>query len=450
MARDMTSGNPLPLIFRFFIPLFLGNLFQQLYSMVDSIIVGKFVGVNALAGVGATGAFNFLILGFAMGACGGFGIMFGQRFGAKDFKGMRNYIANSYYLTIIISAILTPITMLYCRKILIVMNTPDEILEDAYRYIIIILAGIIVSMLYNITAAILRSIGDSKTPLFALMGASLINIILDLVFVLVFHLGTFGVGLATVISQGVSGIVCMVYMYKKYEVLQFERGEIKIDTIKMVHLLGTGIPMALQFSITAIGTIIIQVAVNGLGAIAVAAMTAGGKICMLFNGAFEMIGMSMATYCSQNKGALEYGRIRKGVKASFILMIAACIITISVVQLLGHQVALLFIDRSQTQIMSYIILFIRYNSFSFPMLGTLFVLRNTLQGMGYSFIAMFAGVSELIGRAAVAFLLVGKLGFEGACLANPAAWLLADFILVVSYIYAVKRMNQYEKENVLA
>ncbi len=412
--------------------------------MVDSIVVGKFVGVDALAGVGATGAFNFLILGFAMGICGGFGIMFGQRFGAKDYKGMRNYIANAYYLTIVISLILTPTTMLLCRKILLLMNTPTQILEEAYNYIIVILAGIAVSMFYNIAASVLRSIGDSKTPLFALIGASILNILLDLLFVIVFHMGTFGAGAATVISQAVSGFVCMLYMYRKYDVLKFKQGEMKIDTTKMIYLLGTGIPMALQFSITAVGTIIIQSAVNGLGTVAVAAMTAGSKISMLFNGALEMIGMSMATFCSQNKGAREYGRIRMGVRAGFMIMIMACIVIITVIQLLGHQVALLFIDESETQIMKYILLYLDYNSYFFPMLGALFVLRNALQGMGYSVIAMSAGVSELIGRAAVAVLLVGRLGFEGACLANPAAWLMADLILIISYVYAVKRMNQQE------
>ncbi|MEG1741389.1 MAG: MATE family efflux transporter [Acetivibrio sp.] len=447
MVKDMTTGKPLPLIFRFFIPLLLGNLFQQFYSMVDSIIVGKFVGVNALAGVGATGALNFLILGFAMGICGGFGIMFGQKFGAKDYKGMRNYIANAYYLTLAISGVLTPLTMIFCRKILVLMKTPDEIMEEAYAYIIVILAGIVVSMFYNIAAAVLRAIGDSKTPLYALIGASILNIGLDLLFVLEFHMGTFGVGLDTVISQGVSGFVCIIYMYKKYEILQFQKGEKKADATKMVHLLGTGIPMALQFSITAIGSIIIQSAVNSLGAIAVAAMTAGSKINMLFSGALEMIGMSVATYCSQNRGAREDKRIRSGVRSGIFLTCISCGIVITIIQLLGKEIALLFIDESQVQIMKYIIMFLKYNSDCFLLLGILFVMRNALQGMGYSFIAMFAGVSELIGRLVVAFALVETMGFEGVCLANPVAWFLADVILVLSYVYAVKKMKEKEKQS---
>lgn len=444
--KDMTTGKPITLLIKFFIPLLMGNLFQQFYSMVDSIIVGKFVGVNALAGVGATGAFNFLILGFAMGICGGFGIMFGQRFGAKDYKGMRNYIANSFYLTIGVAAVLTPLTMIFCRQILILMQTPEEILEEAYSYIIVILAGIIVTMLYNIAAAILRAIGDSKTPLYALIGASLLNIGLDLLFVLVFHMGTFGVGVATVIAQGVSGLVCIIYMFRKYEILQFHKGEYRADTLKMVHLMGLGIPMALQFSITAIGSVMIQTAVNGLGAIAVAAIAAGSKVSMVFAGVFEMIGMAMATYSSQNKGAREYGRIKQGVKAGFIMTAAGCVVTITIVQLLGREIALLFIDSSEVDIMDKIMLYLRFNSFAYPCLGTLLVLRSTLQGIGYSFIAMLAGVSELLGRGLVAFCMVGSLGYFGVCMANPAAWIFADIILVISYIYAVKKMNIEEKQ----
>lgn len=444
--KDMTTGRPISLLTKFFIPLLMGNLFQQFYSMVDSIIVGKFVGVNALAGVGATGAFNFLILGFAMGICGGFGIMFGQRFGARDYKGMRNYIANSLYLTVAVAGILTPITMIFCRQILLLMQTPVEILEEAYSYIIVILAGILVTMLYNIAAAILRAIGDSKTPLYALIGASLINIALDLLFVLVFHMGTFGVGVATVIAQGISGLFCFLYMFRKYEILKFHEGEYRADRLKMVHLMGLGIPMALQFSITAIGSVMIQTAVNGLGAIAVAAVAAGSKVSMIFSGVFEMIGMAMATYSSQNKGAREYERIKQGVKAGFIMAAIGCVVTITVVQLLGRQIALLFIDSGEVEIMDKIVLYLRFNSFAYPCLGTLLVLRSTLQGIGYSFIAMLAGVSELLGRGLVAFFMVGSLGFFGVCMANPAAWIFADIILVISYIYGIKKLNIEEKQ----
>lgn len=442
MIKDMTEGKPIKLIFQFFIPLILGNLFQQLYNMVDSAIVGKFVGVNALAGVGATGSINFLIIGFATGVCGGFGIMFGQKFGARDYKGMRRYIANSYYLVAAISGILTPVTLLSCRQVLILMDTPPEILQDAYNYIIVIFSGICVTMLYNTVSAILRSIGDSRTPLYALIGSSIINIILDFVLVVGFQMGTMGAGIATVIAQGISGIICLIYMYRKYEILHFEKGEGRFEGIKAVHLLGLGIPMALQFSITAIGTIIIQSAVNGLGAAAVAAMSTGSKISMVFSGALEMLGMAMATYCSQNMGAKKYDRIKSGIWAGMILAAGACVVIISAILLLGRSVTLLFLDADQTAIIEDALKFLRLNAFCYPLLGFLFILRNSLQGMGYSAISMLAGVSELIARTAVAFICVAPLGYMGICLANPAAWLMADVILIFSYMYAKKRILQ--------
>lgn len=440
MIKDMTEGKPIKLIFQFFIPLILGNLFQQLYNMVDSAIVGKFVGVNALAGVGATGSINFLILGFAIGVCGGFGIMFGQKFGARDYHGMRRYIANSYYLIAIISAVLTPLTMLSCRAVLIWMDTPPEIIEDAYNYIIVIFAGISVTMLYNTVSSVLRAIGDSKTPLYALIGSSIINIALDFLFVVGFDMGTMGAGIATVIAQAVSGIVCLWYMYRKYEILRFQHGEGKFVGIMAVHLLGLGIPMALQFSITAIGTIIIQAAVNSLGAAAVASMTTGSKICNVFSGALEMLGMAMATYCSQNMGARKYDRIKSGVDAGLILTAGTCAVIISAILLLGRPITLMFLDADQAEIIENTLVFIRWNAFCFPFLGILFILRNALQGMGYSAISMLAGISELIGRAFVAFMCIKPLGYLGGCLANPAAWLMADIILLFSYLYAKKRI----------
>lgn len=440
MIQDMTTGKPIKLIFQFFIPLILGNLFQQLYNMVDSAIVGKFVGVNALAGVGATGSLNFLIIGFAMGICGGFGIMFGQKFGARDYHAMRRYIANSYYLVAIISLILTPATVIFCRQFLIWMDTPAEIIEDAYRYIVVIFGGIGVTMLYNTASAVLRAIGDSRTPLYALIGSSIINIILDFVLVVGFDMGTIGASIATVTAQAVSGIACLFYMYKKYEILRFQKGEGKLEGTLSVHLLGMGIPMALQFSITAIGTIIIQTAVNGLGAAAVAAMTTGSKISTVFSGALEMLGMAMATYCSQNMGAKKYSRIKSGVRAGVILAAVSCVVLILIVIFLERPITLLFLDKSQTEIIENTIIFIRWNAFCYPFLGLLFILRNALQGMGYSAISMLAGVSELIGRCLVAFLCIDSLGYVGGCLANPAAWVFADVILIFSYLYAKKKV----------
>ena len=439
---DMTQGVIWKQLLEFSVPMMIGLIFQQFYNTVDTIVVGKFVGVNALAGVGATGSINFLILGFAMGITIGFGVKVGQRFGAKDYEGMRNYVANGFYLIIIISAIMTPLTMYFCKDILELTGTPEEIFSDSYNYLIWILAGTFFSMLYNATSAILRAIGDSRTPLFVLLFSSVLNIILDLLFVLAFHMGTTGVAVATVASQGISGILCLFYMFWHYEELRIRKEEFRVSLEKMAALLKQGIPMALQFSITAVGGVILQSAVNSLGSVSVAAMTAGNKISFIFSSAFESMGTTMATYCSQNLGAKEYGRIRKGIRCACLISGCLCVFSFAVVWLAGRYIALLFIDAGEMELMGQIQLFLRVISSFYPFLILIFILRNSLQAMGYSFIAMFAGVFELVGRASVAFGLVGKLGFLGVAFASPAAWVLADVILVTTYFSVVRKFPQ--------
>lgn len=447
MTRDMTSGHPLKLITAFCIPLMMGTIFQQFYSMVDSIVVGRFVGVDALAGVGSTGAINFLILGFANGLCSGFSIMYGQRFGAKDYKGMRGYITNAIYLAVIIAVILTPVTVFFCKDFLLLMDTPAQILDEAYSYIVIIFAGTPVLMMYNCAAAILRSIGDSRTPVYALVASALMNIVLDLVFVVAFHMGVPGVAIATVIAQGVSGGVCFFYMLRKYTVLHFSREDWKRDRLKMARLLSVGIPMALQFSITAVGSVILQTAANGLGAASVAAMSAGSRIQAFFGGAMESIGLTMATFCSQNMGAKKYDRIRRGIAIANIMEVILSVSGFILLNLFGGQLALLFVDPSETQVIHLIRVFLWITTSSYILLGILYVLRNSIQGMGYGVLPMCAGIFELIGRIFAAFILVKHLGFTGVTLANPAAWLAADFLLVTVYIHIRRRVLSSSKKD---
>ena len=431
----MTSGRPLKLIISFCIPLMLGTLFQQFYSMVDAIVVGKFVGVNALAGVGSTGSVNFLILGFANGVCSGFSIMYGQRFGARDYSGMRNYIVNAIYLAVAIAIVLTPLTVVFCRDILLLMDTPAEIINEAYNYIVIIFGGIAVLMMYNCAAAILRSIGDSRTPVYALVAAAFLNIILDILFVVGFHMGVAGAAAATVVSQGVSGIVCFVYMFKKYKVLRFTREEWRYDLKKTGRLLAVGLPMALQFSITAVGSVIMQAAVNGLGALSVAAMAAANRIHMIFGASMESIGLTMATYCSQNIGALKFDRIRRGIKIAVLMELVFCVLALMILYPFGSTIALLFVDSTEVEVLALVETYLHINTLFYVLLGILYVLRNSIQGMGYGILPMFAGIFELVGRCIVAFVLVGSLGFVGVTLANPVAWLAADILLIGVYVY---------------
>ena len=439
--KDMTNGRPMTLILRFFIPLLFGGLFQQFYSMVDSMIVGKFVGVNALAGVGSTGSLNFLILGFCIGVTTGFGIKVGQCFGSGDLRAMRKYVINSIYLGVAVSVILTPLTVLLCKDFLIWTNTPEEIFQEAYDYIVVILAGISTMIVYNLAAAILRAIGDSKTPLIALLVSSLLNIGLDLLFVVKFSMGTIGASLATVISQGISGVVCMIYIFWHYQELRVSREERPIELHRCVILLKVGLPMALQFSITAIGTLILQAAVNGLGAVYVAAAAAGVKINAFMTVAFENIGVTMATYSSQNVGAGKIDRIRQGLRASMIIQMIFAVGIFLVIWFGGRSIGLLFLDKSETEILDQMMVFLVINGATYPLVAYLLSVRNTVQGMGFGLLAMFAGVFEVVGRVLAVVVMTPLLGFAGASMANPMAWLLADIFLTWGYFRAIKQLN---------
>ena len=258
MTKDMTAGKPLGLILRFCGPMVFGNILQQLYSMVDTVIVGRYLGASALAGVGATGAISFLVVGFATGICTGLSIPVAQAFGAGDYQNMRKNIANSYYLGALIGVLLTIFTMIGTGTILHWMKTPDDIYQYSYDYIIVIFGGILTSVLYNSLAAILRAVGDSKSPILFLAISSVLNIVLDLVFLVGLHSGVAGAGYATVISQGISGLLCLFYLYKKFEIMRFQQGECRLELKRCSRLLSIGLPMALQFSITAIGSIIHQ------------------------------------------------------------------------------------------------------------------------------------------------------------------------------------------------
>lgn len=447
-TTEMTIGKPFKLILSFALPMVLGNVFQQLYNMVDTIIVGKFVGVNALAGVGSTGAISFLVVGFALGVCSGFSIPVSQQFGAGNYKKMRKYVAHAIYMSIITAAILTVLTVIFTGPILKIMNTPDEIYNNAYNYIIVIFTGISATIFYNMLSGILRALGDSKSPLVFLIISSIINIILDLVFIIVFKMEVFGAGLATIISQAISAVLCLIYMIKNYEILRFEKDELKFEMDYVLHLSSTGYPMALQFSITAIGSIILQSAVNTLGTQSVAAITAATKIQTVAIGPMDSLGITMATYCGQNKGAGKYKRITEGIKQSIIIQMIYCIASFIAVFLLGGILTTLFIDKQDTnpadykkiiELSSY---YLKLSGTFYPILGILFILRNSLQGMGYSFLPMLAGVSELVARSIVAIGFISLLGFTAAGLSGPIAWIMADIVLITTYAVKIKELKR--------
>lgn len=444
MVKDMTSGKPVRLILAFALPLLLGNLFQQVYNMVDSSIVGKFVGKEALAAVGATGSISFLVIGFATGIASGFGILVALFFGSGEYDRLRNCVANIIYLSAGISLVLTVLSVLLTRPMLNWMNTPENIIEDSYNYIVIIFAGIAASLFYNVLANILRALGDSRSPLYFLIVASLLNVVLDLLFVIAFRMGTAGAGLATVLSQAVSALLCLFYMKKKMPILHLSRTDFRPDVALMKRLLALGLPMALQFSITAVGTIILQAAVNSLGSDAVAAVTAGNKVQSIVTMPMESLGITMATFCSQNLGAGKVQRANKGVHQCLMITLIYSVVACILIRLVGHYIALLFLDAKELTVLADVKLFLSIGSLFYPELSVLFVYRNSIQGLGYSVPAMAAGVFELVARAGISFLFVYRLGFTAACYAAPIAWVAAIILLIPVYYYTIHKLKKRE------
>lgn len=445
MTKDMTSGSPMKLILGFSVPLLFGYLFQQFYNLVDTLIVGRFLGVDALAAVGSTGSLNFLIIGFCMGACNGFAIPLSHKFGAGDYRGLRAFMMNAVYLSVIFAAVMTVVTVVFCRPILQLMRTPDNIIDQAYLYIVVIFAGIPVTYLYNLISGIIRSLGDSKTPVVFLTLASVLNIVLDLVFIIVFGMGVAGAALATVISQGVSGVGCLVYSLEKFEILHADKEERKLNASYMRTLCGMGVPMGLQYSITAIGSVILQSAVNTLGSNAVAAMTAGSKIGMFFCCPFDALGSTMATFGGQNVGAKKLDRITAGLKSCSVLGIGYAVFAFFVLLLAGEQLALFFVESAAEEVISNVQLFLSINSACYIALAFVNIVRFLIQGMGYSKFAILAGVFEMAARTLVGFVFVPRFGFPAACFASPIAWIFADIFLFPAFFHVLKKTKRMLK-----
>ena len=440
--KDLTVGSPMKLILSFAIPMLFGFLFQQFYNMVDTIIVGKCLGVSALAAVGSTGSINFMIIGFCTGACSGFAIPVAQKFGAGDYVGMRKFVANAGWLSAVFAAVMTTIVGFLCMDILQWMNTPEDIIQGAYDYIFIIFLGIPVTYLYNILAGIIRSLGDSKTPVYFLLLSSLMNIALDFFTILVLGMGVSGPALATVISQGISAVLCLIYMIRHYPILHMKQDEWKPDGRMLRTLCGMGIPMGLQYSITAIGSVVLQTAVNSLGSMAVAAVSTGSKVSMFFCCPFDALGGTMATYAGQNVGAKKLDRIRDGLKAASMIGIAYSLIAFVVLFFGGKYIALLFMDADQTEIIGRVAMFLIGNSMFYIPLTFVNVVRFTIQGMGFSTFAILAGVCEMAARSLVGFCLVPVFGFLPACFASPLAWIFADTFLLPAFFHCMKKLRK--------
>ena len=440
-TRDMTVGSPIKLIFGFFLPLLFGLLFQQLYNAVDTVVVGRFLGVNALAGVGATGALNFLILGFCTGTCAGFAIPVAQKFGEHDFAGLKRYAVNAIMISVMFSLVVGTIVSCLCRTFLEWMGTPADIIDDAFAYLFVIFLGIPVVMLYNVLFGIIRSMGDSRTPVLYLIIASLINVVLDLLFILVLHTGVEGAAIATVVSQAVSALLCINYI-RHSQVLIITKQDWKLDGQCCKQLLGMGLPMGLQYSITAIGSILLQTGINGLGSHAVAAVSTGNKVTQVICCPLDALGTTVATYGGQNIGAKKLDRISKGMTSCLLFGTLYSIVAYFIIRYLGPTLLSLFVGPEETSVIEQAQYFIvRWVTFCIPLM-MVYVFRFMIQGLGFSKLAVFAGVFEMLARGLISLFWIPAAGFEAVCYASPAAWIAADAFLIPAYLSVMKKLRR--------
>ena len=429
------------LVISFAAPLLFGVLFQQFYSFVDTAIVGRYLGADKLAAVGATGSVNFLVIGLCLGLCSGFAIPIAQAFGAKDERSVRRNVWHATVLSAVMGVVFGVAATLLCKPLLRLMNTPEEILDASASYIGIIFAAIPCCVLYNMASGILRSLGDSRTPVLFLVLASLVNIALDLFLILVCGMGVAGAAVATAISQLVSGVGCVVVMIRRFPILHLTREDRHFSLPLAKKMLGTGLPMGLQFSITAIGSVMVQWSVNGLGVDAVAAVSAAGKLSAFFACMFDALSSTMATFAGQNIGARKLDRVRQGLRAAALLGIGYCLAALGVVLLFARPLLGLFVDGTSVMVTEMGIRYLVINAAFYIPLLFVNILRLCIQGMGFTRVAMFAGIFEMIARTAVALFVVPAAGFTGACFANPAAWVMADIFLFPCYFRVMRNLK---------
>jgi len=438
----MTVGSPTRGIIKFAVPLICGYILQQMYLIIDAAIVGRFIGVGALAAVGASSSIMFLIMGFCNGACAGFAIPVAQEFGAKDYVKMRRYVSNALRIVAVIAVVITAVTSVFCERILRVVNTPNDIFHDAWLFLLLNFLAIPFTMGYNILSGFIRALGDSKQPFYFLIASSLVNIVLDFILILGFGLGVEGAGIATMLSQLFATMLCLLYIKKQMRILIPTGEERAYDDRLVGRLLNNGVPMGLQFSITAVGVIMLQSANNALGTIYVASFTASIRVKYLFTCVFENIGVAMATYCGQNLGARKMERIKLGIRSAVMIMMAYFAFTLIAILPFANDMMLLFVDKSEAEIIANAAMYMRVSCCFFPLLGILTILRYSLQGLGFSNLSMMSGVMEMIARCGVSLWLVPTFLFLGVCYGDPAAWFAADVFLVPAIVFVYRKLKK--------
>jgi putative MATE family efflux protein len=442
LARDMTKGSPLRHLIGFAIPVLIGNLFQNLYNIVDSMIVGRYLGVDALAAVGSVGILFFCTQGLAIGMTSGYGVIFSQYYGGKQESEMRHHVAVAACVSVVYAAIITAILFVVIEPVMGLMNVSGGIYEDALIYARICFAGFTATLSYNFIAATARAIGDSRSPLYFLIFSSLLNVVLDIVMIRAFQMGVAGAALATVLSQLVSAVLSGIYMLKRYPILRIKKAEARFRWESAVRLLKIGIPMALQFFITALGGIVLQSVTNKMGEIAIAAHLTGMKTERLVEELGIAMGAALATYVGQNVGAGEKERIQKGVRQGMLVILAASVIMGAFFWVFGKYAGLLFLSESNAEMMNLLDTYFHVVTWAFIPLGMIFVYRNALQGLGDGFFPMLGGAFELLGRIAAVILIGTSRGFAGICSAHAIAWTAAIIPLVPVYYIRIHRFPE--------
>lgn len=438
MGQDLTKGNPMKLILLFTLPILLGNLFQQFYSMADMLIVSQTLGVESFAAVGATGSITALIIGLAIGLTAGLSVITSQRYGQKDEAGIRRNLASSVLISAGSSIVLTIFSVLFARPILVFMQTPAELLDGAYAYVVVMFAGIGATVMFNLLSNVLRAIGDSKTPLIFLALTSIMNIALDYLFILFLGTGVEGAAYATILSQLVASLLCLLYIWKYIPLLRIHKEDWKVSVDEIKEHLRIGLPMGFQSSVIAVGAIALQITLNRLGADAVAATAAASKINGFATMPLLSFGITMATYTAQNFGANKIDRIWEGVHKVIKVVLAYSMVMGIILVLFGSTFSRVFVGSENTVVLELVDTYFLTNATFYFLLALLFIYRYTLQGFGKSAAPTAAGLMELVGRIISAALLSHPFGFAGVSIANPLAWLGALVPLMGSY-YMLKR-----------
>ena len=446
MVRDMTSGSPMKLIVGFAVPIFLGNLFQQLYSVVDAMVLGRAVGADALAAAGSTQALSFLVLGFITGLTHGYAILIAQRFGAGDYAGVRRTAANAGYLAAVSSLIITAASLLGVRALLEVMHTPEDIFRDALLYIQVIFIGTAAAVAYNMFSGILRALGDSVSPLVILVVSSLVNVGLDVLFVVVFRWGVAGAAWATVLAQALSSAMCFAVL-RRLELMRFQREDWRGDRDVIRALLRLGVPVGIMNSITATGIMLLQSVVNGLGSVTVAAYTAGSKLMNLALQPGDILGIAVGTYVGQNLGAGRLDRIRAGVRQSVLLSLVINIVMGLVLALFGRELTAVFVSGTEEAVIEAAYPYFVITGAGVWIVGLLFLYRFALQSLGDTFIPMVSGGVELGMRVGAVLVLdqCFDMGFYAVCWAEVAAWLGAGVLLAAGYYARMAKLSRQEQ-----